>query len=192
MSTFSRVALGIAFGAIAITGSMSGYAADDVHVQIRDVATKHVVVTTPKKYADVRAFIEGKLGRFDEPMHDMLKNGQVDQLQTAATRVIQNYGLSIHYIAYHGKLLMLNGPTRNIVTYYIGDLLSASKMTRAVSAAALYAPLRVVVYENESGGTTIEYDEPSTLFGQFHNQTTDAMGIDLDKRISTLIHDAAS
>lgn len=192
MSPLSRVALSVAFGAIASITSITGHAADEPQVQIRNVAMKHVVVTTPKKYADVCAFIEGKLGRFDQPMRDMLKKGQVDQLRDSATRIIQNYGLSIHYIAYHGKLLMLNGPTRNLIAYYIGDLLSASKMTRLVPAAGLYAPLRVVVYENESGGTTIEYDLPSTLFGQFDNPTTDAMGVNLDERMSKLIHDAAS
>ncbi|WP_233838547.1 DUF302 domain-containing protein [Paraburkholderia sp. ZP32-5] len=192
MSPVSRLALSVVLGAIASVTSVTSHAADDVRVQIRDVAVKHVIVTTPKKYADVREFIETKLGRFDQSMRDMLKNGQVDQLRDSATRIIQNYGLSIHYIAYHGKLLALNGPTRNLVAYYIGDLLSASKMTRVVPAAGLYAPLRVVVYENDSGGTTIEYDQPSTLFGQFRNPTTTEMGVNLDGRMDKLIHDAAS
>ena len=192
MSPITRVALSAAFGAVASLASFATHAADTVQVEYRDIAVKHVIVTTPKHYADVRAFIEGKLGRFDQPMHDMLKNGQADQLREAATRIIQNYGLSIHYISNHGKLLMLNGPTKNLIAYYIGNLLSASKMTRVVPAAGLYVPLRVVIYENESGGTTIEYDQPSTLFGQFHNATTDAMGVNLDERMSKLIHDAAS
>ncbi|WP_246715864.1 DUF302 domain-containing protein [Bradyrhizobium elkanii] len=36
-------------------------------------------------------------------------------------------------------------------------------MTQHELAAALYAPLRIVVYEYESGAATIEYDRPSEL-----------------------------
>jgi uncharacterized protein (DUF302 family) len=192
MSKISRALMTVALCAVAATISSVSHATGEWRVAIRDVAMQHVVVTTPKKYADVCNFIETKLGRFDQPMRDMLKNGQIEQLREAATRIIQNYGLSIHYIAHHGELLALNGPERNITAYYIGDLLSASKMTREVPPAGLYAPLRAVVYENASGGTTIEYDQPSSLFGQFQNPTTDAMGRNLDERMAKLMHDAAN
>jgi hypothetical protein len=39
-------------------------------------------------------------------------------------------------------------------------------MTKINPAAGPYAPLRVVVDANQRG-TTIEYDRPSSLFGQF-------------------------
>lgn len=185
--------IGILAGAVAsMMLSVPSHAADDVHPQILDVAMKHVIIETKKPYADVCAFIEGKLGRLDQPMRDMMQNGQTDQLRESAARIIKNYGLSIHYIAYHGKVLALNGPTENLKTYYIGDILSASTMTRVIRPAGLYAPLRAVIYQNASGGTTIEYDQPSSLFGQFHNPTTDAMGVSLDERMGKLMHDAAS
>lgn len=193
MNKASSTLIGTVVGAVASAMlSVPGHAADDVQPQIRDVAMKHVIIETKKPYADVCGFIEGKLGRLDGPMRDMLQNGQTDQLRESATRIVRNYGLSIHYIAYHGKVLALNGPTENLKAYYIGDILSASKMTREIRAAGLYAPLRAVIYQNASGGTTIEYDQPSSLFGQFHNPTTDAMGVSLDERMSKLMHDAAS
>jgi hypothetical protein len=43
-------------------------------------------------------------------------------------------------------------------------------MTRHEPAAGLYAPLQVVLYENLPGAATFEYDPPSTLFGQYHNE----------------------
>lgn len=193
MSKARCTLIGILVGAVASTMlSIPSHAADDIHPQIREVAMKHVIIETKKPYVDVCAFIEGKLGRLDQPMRDMLQNGQTDHLREAATRITRNYGLSIHYVAYHGKVLALNGPTENLKTYYIGDILSASRMTRVIRAAGLYAPLRVVIYQNALGGTTIEYDQPSSLFGQFHNPTTDTMGVSLDERMSKLMHDAAS
>lgn len=173
--------------------SIPVWAADAVNTRVQEVAVKHIVVETRKPYNEVCAFIESKIGRFDEPMHEMLKNGQVDQLRTAAIHAVDNpYGLSIHYINHHGLVLALNGKTENLKAYYIGDLLSASKMTRVVRAAGLYAPLRIVVYQNETGGTTIEYDQPSSLFGQFGNSVVDDVGHNLDVELGKLVHDAAS
>lgn len=172
--------------------SIPAHAADNVRLQIRDVAMKHVIIETQKPYADVCEFIESKLGRLDDSVRDVMQNGQAEQLRESATRITRNYGLSIHYIAYHGKVLALNGPTENVKAYYIGNILSAAEMTRKIRAAGLYAPLRAVIYQDASGGTTIEYDQPSTQFGQFHNPTTDAMGVSLDERMSKLMHDAAS
>jgi uncharacterized protein (DUF302 family) len=193
MSKTSNTLIRILVGAVASTMlSIPSHAADFVDPQIRDVAMKHVIIQTKKSYAEVCGFIETKLGRLDQPMRDMMQNGQTEELREAAIRIIQNYGLSIHYVAYHGKVLALNGPSENLKTYYIGDILSASTMTRVVRAAGLYAPLRAVVYQNASGGTTIEYDQPSSLFGQFHNPTTDEMGLSLDERMGQLMHDAAS
>ncbi len=193
MNKASSTLIATVAGAVASTMlSLPADAADSVHPQVRDVAMKHVTIETKKPYADVCGFIEGKLGRLDQPMREMMQDGQTEQLREAATRITRNYGLSIHYIAYHGKVLALNGPAENVKAYYIGNILSASEMTRQIRGAGLYAPLRAVVYQNASGGTTIEYDQPSSLFGQFHNPTTDAMGASLDERISKLMHDAAS
>jgi hypothetical protein len=38
-------------------------------------------------------------------------------------------------------------------------------MTRHQLAAAQYAPIRVVLYENEAGHAVFEYDRPSSVFG---------------------------
>ncbi|OYZ74970.1 MAG: hypothetical protein B7Y12_14055, partial [Rhizobiales bacterium 24-66-13] len=51
----------------------------------------------------------------------------------------------------------------------------------------LYAPLRVVVYANKNGGTTMEYDKPSTLFGQFKRPEIDAIARSLDDRMQRLL-----
>jgi hypothetical protein len=193
MSKASLTLIGILVGAVSpVMLPIPCHAAGDVHLQIRDVAMKHTITGTKKSYADVCAFIEIKLGRLDQSMRDMMQSGQTEQLREAAKRITKNYGLSTHYVAYHGKVLALNGPAENVTTYYIGDILSASRMTRVVRAADLYAPLRAVIYQNAAGGTTIEYDQPSSLFGQYNNPVTDAMGASLDERMSKLMHDAAS
>ena len=60
-------------------------------------------------------------------------------------------------------------------------------MTKRNFSAALYAPLRLNVYENANGGTTFEYDKPSTQFGQFRNSDIDKIAQSLDDHLLDLI-----
>jgi uncharacterized protein (DUF302 family) len=60
-------------------------------------------------------------------------------------------------------------------------------MTEHDIRAGLYAPLRLLVYENEVGKTCLEYDKPSSLFGQFGNeQNTPTAGM-LDQKMQALV-----
>jgi uncharacterized protein (DUF302 family) len=88
--------------------------------------------------------------------------------------------LSIFLIRDHGALLKIAGKARNALQYDIGNPITASLMTRHRLAAALYAPIRVVLYENDAGHGIFEYDQPSTTFGQFGDErvTTVARGLD--------------
>ena len=73
--------------------------------------------------------------------------------------------LSIFNSRDHGGLLQIAGQPRKAVQYDIGNPLTASRMSQHQLPASLYAPLRVVLYENEAGCATFEYDRPSSLFG---------------------------
>ena len=69
--------------------------------------------------------------------------------------------LSIFLARDHGATLLDGRPKKKALQYEIGNPLTASKMTRHKLPAALYAPLRVVLYENEAGHAVFEYDKPS-------------------------------
>jgi hypothetical protein len=68
--------------------------------------------------------------------------------------------LSIFEKRDHGTLLEIFGGRRNALQYEIGNPLTASKMTRYRLSAALYAPLRVVLFADEQGRGVFEYDKP--------------------------------
>ena len=65
-------------------------------------------------------------------------------------------------------------------------------MTRHNLAAALYAPLRVVLYETENGTSVFEYDLPSSLFGQFEDELVTEVGRTLDSELEAALIKAAS
>jgi uncharacterized protein (DUF302 family) len=60
-------------------------------------------------------------------------------------------------------------------------------MTEHDIRAALYAPLRVLVYEDADSKLQVEYDLPSTLFGQFRNSQVDAVAKELDDKLAMLV-----
>jgi uncharacterized protein (DUF302 family) len=86
----------------------------------------------------------------------------------------------------HGRLLRRFGRPRKAVQYVIGNPLFAVEMTRHAIGAALYAPLRVLIYETEDGRTCIEYDRPSSLFRQFEDARVSPMAAALDQKLDDL------
>ena len=64
-------------------------------------------------------------------------------------------------------------------------------MTRHVLAAGLNAPLRIMLYENTAGTATLEYDRPSSLFGQYGEDRVTAVAKELDQTIFDALINAA-
>jgi hypothetical protein len=66
----------------------------------------------------------------------------------------------------HGALLQVTGRPRKALQYEIGNPHTASKMTRHRLPAGLYAPLRVILYEDETRGSIFEYDRPRPIMSR--------------------------
>jgi len=75
--------------------------------------------------------------------------------------------------------------------YEIGNLHTASKMTRHRLAAGLYASLRVFLYEDEKCRSVFEYDKPSSLFGQFDDEQVSAVARGLDAALERALRRGA-
>jgi uncharacterized protein (DUF302 family) len=75
--------------------------------------------------------------------------------------------------------------------YEVGNPLTASKMTRHQLSAALYAPLRVVLFEDEQGRGIFEYDKPSSFFGQYGDEGVTEVGRYLDAALGAVLLNAA-
>ena len=87
----------------------------------------------------------------------------------------------------HGALLRLAGQKKKAIQYLVGNPLFAIQMTQHDIRASLYAPLRVLIYENEEGKTCVEYDKPSSLFGQFGNAKVTEVATMLDRKLEQLV-----
>ena len=144
----------------------------------RAIEVTHVVIESPKAASDIQASLESLIPPIDEETALLLSDGITDRLKQRLEAAPE---LSIFLKRDHGMLIGLYGNVRDAVQYEIGNPLTASRMTRYQLAAGLYAPLRVIIYEKSDGGSCIEYDLPSSVFGQFgdDNVTEVARGLDV-------------
>src|ERR1044072_1217268 len=86
-----------------------------------------------------------------------------------------------------GSLLRLAGQKRRAIQYVVGNPLFALQMTQHDIRASLYAPLRGLIYEDGQGKTCVEYDRPSSLFGQFGNDRISPTAAMLDRKLEALV-----
>lgn len=154
----------------------------------KTIPVEHVTISSRRPFADVRRKLEATVPRLDPAIAAALASGD----QTRARDYEENGPkLSIFGERDHGVLLQIAGRKRNALQYDIGNPLTASKMTRHELGAALYAPLRVVLFEDEQGNGIFEYDKPSSLFGQYGDERVTAVGRYLDAALEAALRNAA-
>jgi uncharacterized protein (DUF302 family) len=148
----------------------------DPTVTRRVFQVEHIKIETTRNFADVQAAFEAGLPKLDPSMIKALAAGDEQRV----TQLEQGNPLFIFLRRDHGALLQIVGRPRKALQYDVGNPHTASKMTRHRLSAGLYAPLCVILYEDENGHTVFEYDKPSSLFGQFDDDavTTVARGLD--------------
>jgi len=150
----------------------------------REISIEHVTITSERPFAEVRAALEANVSKFGVGMLDALSSRDLSRVRTYET---SGPKLSLFLQRDHGALLESTGHPLNAIQYEIGNPVTATKMTRYNLGAALYAPLRVALYENRQGQGVFEYDRPSSLFGQFGDERVTKVGIELDHLLEELL-----
>jgi uncharacterized protein (DUF302 family) len=156
----------------------------DSAVTQRVLQVEHVTMKTTKKFAEVEAAVERNVPQLDPAIAAALANGGATELERGAL-------LFIFLKRDHGALLQVTGRSRKARQYEIGNPHTASKITRHRLPAALYAPLRVILYEDETGGSIFEYDRPSSLFSQFGDERVTEVARYLDAALEGVLRKAA-
>ena len=168
--------------------TMSQASMSKVSVTSRTIPVEHIRISSQQPFAEVRRKLEDSVPQLDPSIAEALSRGD----QKRAQDYDQNGPkLSIFLARKHGALLQIAGGKRNAVQYEIGNPLTATKMTRHQLPAALYAPLRVVLFEDEQGRGVFEYDKPSSFFGQFGDERVTEVGRYLDAALEAALRNAA-
>jgi uncharacterized protein (DUF302 family) len=162
----------------------------------RPVMIQHVTVTSRRDFAGTIHEFESRLGQFDpeavKPLGEA--NPPIDQIRAKVEAMTGSSGfMRFGIIQQFGKLLVLAGqPAGKASQYVIGNPLIALQMVRHKLGVGLYVPLRVLISEDASGITHLEYDLPSSLLDQFGDPEVNAVALSLDKKLQALITASAN
>jgi uncharacterized protein (DUF302 family) len=185
---------GVTLVCVRLTGATGGKAGLDTPsgkpADWTRVTVEHVQVKTDRPFAVVTAAFEARLGKFDPAVYQHLREGgDPEEVRARLEAMAGPSGFMLFRTSDHGALLRLAGQTKQAVQYLVGNPLFAIQMTQHDIRASLYAPLRVLVYEEE-GQTCVEYDRPSSLFGQFGNAKVTDVATMLDRKLEQLVDQA--
>jgi uncharacterized protein (DUF302 family) len=148
----------------------------------------HVRLESGKPFEEVAKAFERQLGTFDPNVRKAATEGSDTEAAKAKIAAMAgSSGFMLFGTQDHGALLRLAGQKRKAIQYVVGNPLIALQMTQHDIRASLYAPLRVLLYETADGKTCIDYDKPSSLFGQFGNAEVDAVAAMLDRKLEALV-----
>jgi uncharacterized protein (DUF302 family) len=153
------------------------------------ISVSHQTIDLQRSFEDYTTTLESLLGRIDQSKLGLLTTDpQAAEQQLAALGGYE--GLILFQTQDHGALFNILGTPKKAKQYAIGNPLIALQMTQHDLRAALYVPLRVLVYEAENHQVRAEYDLPSSLFGQFQNLAVTAVAQRLDAKLVHLLHHA--
>src|SRR5262245_23943559 len=184
----SAVLSGVALGGGFVWGQFGTHRPGENGMDDTRFTVDHVRRTTDKPFEEVTKAFERQLGRFDPDVYkSTAAGGDAEGVRARIEAMAGPSGLMLFGTSDHGALLRLAGQKRKAVQYVVGNPLFALQMTQHDLRAGLYAPLRVLLYEDERGRTCLEYDKPSSLFGQFQNDRISPTAAMLDKKLEALV-----
>ena len=186
--TYLVVLSGGVLGGVLVSGRLGEQRRGENEMSGNPITVHHVCRTTDKPFGDVTTAFERQLGRFEPGVYQALAaGGDAEGARARIEAMAGPSGFMLFATHNHGALLRLAGQKRKAVQFVVGNPLFALQMTQHDIRAGLYAPLRVLLYEDERGKTCLEYDKPSSLFGQFQNDRIIPTAAMLDKKLEALI-----
>lgn len=157
-------------------------------MNVSRITVEHVRVVADRPFDKVAKAFEQQLGQFNPEVYKSLAAGDdAEKVRAEIEAMVGPSGFMLFKTSDHGSLLRLAGQKKKALQYVVGNPLFAIQMTQHDIRAGLYAPLRVLLYENEKGKTCVEYDKPSSLFGQFGNTRVAEVATMLDRKLEQLV-----
>jgi uncharacterized protein (DUF302 family) len=152
----------------------------------------HQTSDLPISFDAFTSRLEQLLGRFDAGIAERVLTEDATAARTRIGAMAGEQGLMLFGTQDHGRLFALRGETRKAKRYHVGNPLIAFEMTQHNIRAGLYAPLTLFVYETGPDTVRVEFDLPSSLFGQFGDPSVTNVAVGLDAKVQALIEKAAA
>lgn len=161
---------------------------------IRKFEVERFTVTSAKPFDEVIAAIKALIGKPN--MTEFWKSAQramsAAELEDAIQQVLGESGLMLFVEFDHGMILRKGTECHEskIIRLVFGNPLMMKEMAKHVPDAGSYAPVTVLVDER-SDGVHISYDRMASLLASYGSSDALAVARDLDKKVETLLSEAA-
>jgi uncharacterized protein (DUF302 family) len=169
-------------------------------IQKTGLATKpfqgiRIEVDTSTSFGEVLSRLRNLMGNTNVPEVVALAKEAISEAEYAhrvEERFVGQSGFMLFYEIDHGGWLSRFGINRRVVRWILGNPLIAITMIRLDITAGLFAPVEILVTENEDGqGAKITYVRPSSLMLIEENPPLRQAATALDEKLAALIAKAA-
>lgn len=158
---------------------------------IEPFEAKRVRVESPRSFEEVRLNLRKVVGTTTIPQGNIQEPDSAptrEQFEHAVQSQVGESDFTLFYEIDHGQWLPLFGIGRKVVRWVLGNPLIAITMIRHDITAGLFAPVELLLVENESGdGSTLIYDLPSSLMVIEPNTALLAAARVLDRKLHMLV-----
>ena len=142
--------------------------------RITQFTTEHVVVPSNLPYEQVILALEAQIGVYGNweviPHQLAALRASWEQVAQITQPLIGPSGFTNFVKMEQGLLLSLTGKPKRITQYSLGNHLIGVHMVEQIPEVGLYAPPRVLVYEDYHGQTFVAYDRLTSLVSQYQNE----------------------
>lgn len=164
-------------------------------VQTTHFSVTHVVVSSKRSFAQVTAALEARLGLPADwevlPQQLAARGLSWEQVIELTLPLIGTSGFTTFIKMDQGTVLSLTGKPKRIAQYSIGNHLIGVQMVEEVPEIGLYAPPRLLVYDDYQERTFIAYDQLTSLVAQYHSEPVTNIAQLVDQRLEELAWQAA-
>jgi len=162
--------------------------------EITRIAVDHVVVRSNRPYQQVKAVLEQRMRLLtdtDELARQLAAmQASWDKIAVTIEQRLGPSGFSIFGKVEQGQLLSLAGKPGKAVQYALGNPLLAIQMIEHAPEVALYAPMRLAVYETHDGNTFVAFDRLTSLLAQYSHPEIARVARLVEQRVEALIAEA--
>jgi uncharacterized protein (DUF302 family) len=161
--------------------------------QTNRLTIEHIVVTSDRSYEQVVEALEAQLGQranWDELQQMIEINGTFEQAVELVEQQLGTSGFTIFSKLELGDLLALAGKPTRAVQYALGNALLAMQIIEHAPEAALYVPLRLVVYENRAGKVVVAYERLTSQLAQYPQPEIAQVSQLVEQKLEALVAEA--
>ena len=162
--------------------------------QTTQITIEHIVVASNRSYEQVIEALEAQLGLradWDKIARGLITtNASWEQTVQIIEQQLGTSGFTIFSKIEQGALLTLGGKPTRAAQYAIGNPLLAIQMIEHAPEAALYAPLRLAVYENRAGKAFVAYERFTSQLAQYPNPEIAPVAQLVEQKLEELVAEA--